>query len=233
MALGKNNQDNGKLLVLRIQNKTTDLKTGVETPLSPHQFEISEKIDGKWTVRPELESRVSGNLSKIQIEEKEYEGNPYKAFKFYLNDSETNETYLLDLRSTMVSRNLFNSLLALETFDGLQISLYNKTSKKDGKDYTNVSLWQGENMVKGKFSLDELPKPEEIKNKQGKTAYELALSRGNLQLAKLFKQNAEIDYENSYEYNIIFHIYPLFLYLVKFPPYFIIGYSVTYCPGNV
>jgi len=72
MALGKNNQDNGKLLVLRIQNKTTDLKTGVETPLSPHQFEISEKIDGKWTVRPELESRVSGNLSKIQIEEKEY-----------------------------------------------------------------------------------------------------------------------------------------------------------------
>jgi hypothetical protein len=169
MALGKtNNQDNGKLLVLRIQNKTTDPKTGVETPLSPYQFEISEKIDGRWTVRPELESRVSGHLSKIQIEDKEYEGNPYKAFKFYLNDPDSNETYLLDLRSTMVSRNLFNSLLALESFDNLQVSLYNKTSKKDNKDYTNVSLWQGENMVKGKYSLDELPKPEEIKNKQGK-----------------------------------------------------------------
>lgn len=167
MALGKSNdQLNGKLYVLRIKNNIKDKETGKEIPLLPHQFEVSEKIDGKWVVSPNLETRVSGDLVKIEVEDKEYEGNPYKAFKFFLRDGD--ETYLLDLRSTMVSRNLFNSILALNKFEQVQISLYSKKSKKDEKEYTNISLWQDGVMVKGKFSLDEIPKPEEVKNKQGK-----------------------------------------------------------------
>lgn len=167
MALGKTeSKNNNKLLVLRIKNKVKDEKTGKDIPIIPNLFEITEKIDNKWVTRPKMENNVSGTLTKIEVEDDEYEGNPYKKFKFFLSDNDTKETYLLDLRSTMLSRNLFNSILALTEFDKLSISLYKKEGK-DKQEYANIALRQNGELIKGKYSLVDLPQPEEIKNSKG------------------------------------------------------------------
>jgi hypothetical protein len=167
MALGKTNQNDGsKLLVLRIKNKTKDMATGKEIPLMPNLFEISEKIDGKWKVRPEMESRVAGDLTKIEFSKDEYEGTPYKILKLFLTDKEAGETYLIDARYTKNSRDLMNAILSLESYENLSISLYKKEGK-DKKEYSNIALWQGSNLIKGKYSLAEIPPPEEIKDSKG------------------------------------------------------------------
>lgn len=172
MALGRKSKTSDyKLVVLRIKNKTVDKATGKEIPLMPHLFEVSEKnAEGKWVKRDQLEKSVSGDLTKIEFSEDEFEGNPYKIVKAYLSVPESKETYLLDLRYTGDTRNIFNSFLALVTGENINISLYKKAGKdKSGqeKDYSNVAVRQNDVLVKGKFALDKIPKPEDIKNSKG------------------------------------------------------------------
>ena len=67
-------------------------------------------------------------------------------------------------------RNLYNSLLNLETFENVSFSLYKVKGKKEtnkDKEYSAISVWQNDNLIKGKFKNDELPKPEVITNKAG------------------------------------------------------------------
>lgn len=163
MALGNTNQQsNRKLLILKLKSKDEN-----DVSLVPNMFQISEKVGDKWVARPELEARVSGNLTKVELGEGEWNKKKYGTVKLFLEDAATDELYLLDLRYNSLSRNLFNSLSALESFDNLSVSNYKSKSKKDDKEYANISLWQGDKMVKGKVALDALPKPEVITNKAG------------------------------------------------------------------
>lgn len=172
MSLGRKSKTGDyKLVVLRIKNKTVDKVTGKEIPLMPHLFEVSEKnAEGKWIKRDQLEKSVSGDLTKIDFDSDEFEGKPYKIVKAYLSVPENKESFLLDLRYTGDTRNIFNAFLALESGKNLNISLYKKTGKdKSGqeKDYSNVAVRQNDELVKGKFTFDEIPKPEEVKNSKG------------------------------------------------------------------
>lgn len=176
MSLGKKNQgnSNNKLYVLRLKRKAINKETGKEEDIFPNAFEISEKnADGKWVAREKLETNVSGDLVRIDLGTGEWQGQEYKTAKLFLEDSESQETFLLDLRSTQLSRSLFNSLIALQTFDNLEVSNYSTVSKKNGETYANISLWQapvkdGKGvLVKGVVPLDKIPKPEEIKDKKG------------------------------------------------------------------
>lgn len=167
MALGKKamaNNDNSKLLVLRIRNSRIDPETKKEINLVPNLFEISEKVGNQWTVRPDMESAVAGDLTNVVLGEGEYEGRKYPTAKIYIKDKEENETYLLDLRFGGLTRNLFNSLVALESFNGVRISLYKRPDKKDGKEYPAVSVWQNNTLIKGE-SWDQWPKPQDIVHK--------------------------------------------------------------------
>lgn len=162
MALGNTTpQSTRKLLILKLKSKDAN-----DQSLVPNMFQISEKVDDKWTPRDKLEARVGGNLTKMELGEGTYSGKKYGTVKLYLEDPAADELYLLDLRYNNLSRNLFNSLSALESFEGLSISNY-KTTGKDGKDYAAISLWQNGKMVKGKHALDAIPKPDVIRNKAG------------------------------------------------------------------
>lgn len=167
MAIGKKNTVDGKLLIVRIVNKVKDSVTGQDVKIMPHQFQFFEKQNDKWVARTQLEGAFSGNLVRLDFEDDEFEGKPYKKVKALFNDPVEKESYLVDFRYTNLSRNIFNSLLALTTFENLGLSLYKKTSKKDNKEYANAALRQNDVMVKGKFALDAIPKPEVITSKAG------------------------------------------------------------------
>jgi hypothetical protein len=165
MALGRKKQDiEGKLLVLRI--KTKDEK---DVDIVPAVFSISHKKEnGEWEVLPKTESGVSGKIHRLDLGTGTFDKKEYKTVKLYLVDSEAKETYLLDLRYNLLSRNLYNALLNLPNLkDDVSISLYKTTNKDTNKDYSNISLWQNDALVKGKFANTELPKPEELKNSKG------------------------------------------------------------------
>ena len=164
MALGNQNQNSQstrKLLILKLRSKDEAGKA-----LVPNMFQVLEKnaADGKWVARPELQPRVSGNLVRVELDEGEYQGTKYGVVKLYLEDAAADELYLLDMRYNHLSRNLFNSLANLTSFNDLSISNYSTKSKKDGKEYANISLWQGKNMVKGKTEFTALPQPMVIKH---------------------------------------------------------------------
>jgi hypothetical protein len=168
MAIGKKKNYDGKLFIINVVSKLIDEKTNKPVPLDMAHFQVKEKVGDKWVSRPTLETQVSGDLVHIELVKGEYEGRSYDIVKLLLADEEEKENYLLDLRSNMLTRNLFNSLCNLVSFKNLSISLYKSKSKKDpSKEYTNISIWQDGNWVKNKFQVEDVPAPEEIKDRKG------------------------------------------------------------------
>ncbi len=165
MAFGKRNSGiGGKLLVFRLKSKDS-----AEVPLVPNKFQISipPAVDGgEWTVKPEYEEEFEGDLIKVDFDEGEYEKKKYDIIRLYFKDSAGEYTYLFDGRLSSVSRSLYLALCNLQTFDGVRISLYAKPDA-EGKQWTNVSVWQGDTMIKSALDWKTLPKAEITKNKKG------------------------------------------------------------------
>ena len=161
MSLKRNSFNaDGKLSVLRLRTKDAAGK-----PITP-EYAVSEKnTEGKW-VEVDTTQYVSGNLVKVEIKEKQWEGETYNTVNLYLKDGK--DLYLIDCRINMLNRSLFNAFLSLDTFENLSISTYMQKSKKDGKEYGAISLRQGEELVHWKYSQSELPKPVSVTFK-GKT----------------------------------------------------------------
>lgn len=168
MSLGKkSNLPEGELMYLRIKTKDQDDKEVI-----PAVFTVSKKNQesNKWETVPKTESAVSGDLFRIDLGKGVYQEKEYKTVKIYLRDNKENEIYILDLRYNLLSRNLFNSLVNLTSFNGVSISLYKTKGKKPenkDKEFSAIAIWQGDAIVKGKFRSEELPKPEEVKNSKG------------------------------------------------------------------
>lgn len=170
MPLGNTNtQSNKKLYILKIKTKVLDAESGKELPVVPHVFQVTEKVDGKWIARPELINQFKGDLTKIDFDKGEWDGSEYDIVKLYFNDEENQETYLWDSKANSDFRAAANSILSLDPSDtsDITISTYKTTSKKNGKDYSNVGVFQGKTHIKGRFSWDELPKPDDILDKKG------------------------------------------------------------------
>lgn len=153
MALGSTHKNNGKLFILKLRTADAEKK-----PVAPH-FEITEKVDDKWVVTGQV-NEVSGTLTKVETYEKQYEGDITPLVKVFIEDKEKNESYLLDLRYNMLSRNLFNTLISLETFGDLKIGLWER--KKDDKTYPAISLRQSDKMVNWKFEIKDLPPVDKV-----------------------------------------------------------------------
>lgn len=148
MALGKSQGNNNtKLSILKIKVKDENLK-----PVDPY-FQVTEKIDGKWTVVSSSENFVSGKITSVAHKVSTYENEDYDSFTIFLEDGD--DAFLLDLRPTMLNRSLINSLLSLTDLETpVSIQLY---TSKNG--YPSVALRQNDELIKWKYSLDEQPKP--------------------------------------------------------------------------
>lgn len=152
MALKNGGYENsGNLILVKLSQKDKeDKKT------EPH-FITSRKVYDKWVEDSENYKSISGDISKIDIVEYEYEGNPQKSVKILLRDKEANEAYLLSLRPSILGRDIFNKILGLKELDNVEISVY--TNKKG---YATSSVRQNGNLTDWKFNFVDLPKPLEI-----------------------------------------------------------------------
>lgn len=156
MALGNKNYDaNGKLFVLKIKTKNAEQQE------VPPFFQISEKVDGKWTDTGNKQTSVSGILTNIESKESEINGDIVKSVSVFLKDKD--ETYLIDIRYSILGRGILNSLISLEdSSQEIEISLY-----QNKKGYASACVRANGEILSWKFKLDELPKPDEIKDKKG------------------------------------------------------------------
>lgn len=151
--LGSNRQNDNELIILKL--KTADAE---KKPVPVH-FEVTKKVGDKWSAVAETKE-VSGTITKVETYEREWEGVVTPLVKVYLEDAEAKESYLLDLRYNMLSRNLFNTLLSLESFDGVKIGVYER--KKGDKTYPAVSVRQNDQLVNWKYKIEELPAIEKV-----------------------------------------------------------------------
>lgn len=156
--LGNKNTDSTKLLILKV--KTRDAAGKDIEPI----FQVNEKNPetGKWGPVSSTPT-VSGDLVRADVKEGEFDGQKTYNISVYLRDLELNETYLVDLKLNILSRGLLNSILNLANFKDVKISLYT-----NAKGYAAASLRQNGEMVKWKYSLNEIPPAVEVQFK-GKT----------------------------------------------------------------
>lgn len=152
-----NTQSNNKLFILKIRTQDAEKK------VVPIHFEVFAKKDEKWeSIRSDVKD-VSGSLTRLELGEKEFNGEKSPTVKLTLEDASQQESYMLDLRYSMITRSLFNSLLSLQSFDNLKVSVYQtKPKSKDEKSYAQISLRQNDEKVSWKYKLEELPPVEKV-----------------------------------------------------------------------
>jgi hypothetical protein len=158
MALTNGKFTNGPLIFLSTRsNKVVD---GEEVEVDPH-FEISRVgEDGKIARTAETATEISGDLSKIDFKEREYNEKTTKHVVLFIRDGA--DTYHLDLTYRLSTRSLFNSLLSLANPKGIEIGIY-----RNKKGFETFSVRQGGEMVKWKHELDAQPKGYKMLNKKG------------------------------------------------------------------
>lgn len=150
MALGNRNS-NGSLISLKPVFKEDG------EYVTPY-FRVRRKVDGNWVDDENGVSSVFGDLTNINIEEKDYQGKKYKEVSLFLRDNQENESYVVNLRFTVPSRSLFNAMASLEDPRNLSLSLY----KDKKKGFGRYGLWQNDELVKWKYDIEELPEAKEV-----------------------------------------------------------------------
>lgn len=151
MALQNKTASTGKLYILKIKTKdAADKKV-------PAYIQVSEKVGEKWVANGNTVNSVSGDLTKVEIREREFQGEKYNSIGLFFTDKTAKETYLLDTRFNMVSQGLFNSLFSLEAFNNVEVQVYDNKA-----GYATTSVTQDGKKVSWKYGIDELPKVKKI-----------------------------------------------------------------------
>lgn len=167
MALGNSNNHDSKytLIILR----PSFPKEGDGKP----SFTVIKKEDGAYVECGNVD-KFTGTLTKLQLGDlydtstekgkalAEKYGNS-KAVSLTFVDEATAEQYLVRFSFRLYTRAFFNSLLNVESVDNLQVALWQDAKTK----HNRISLRQGDNLVKWKYSMDDVPRPEETKNSRG------------------------------------------------------------------
>lgn len=156
MALGnKNYEANQRLYVLRLKTKNAD---GQKVP--PF-FQILEKEGDTWVPQDKTVTSVTGTLSKLELKTRKFNDEEIKSVNVYLQDGD--EVYLIDFRYSILGRGILNSIINIEDPSlPVEISVY-----ENKRGYEAGAVRSGDDLVSWKFSLDEQPKAEEIKDKKG------------------------------------------------------------------
>jgi hypothetical protein len=185
MGLGKPQRKDLKAFSLKIKTKD----------LPKPEFVVSERRGEKFEELPEREYSVSGNLIGVEPKETVWQGKTIKSVNVTLTDGD--QIYFVTVPYSNLGRGLMNSLLGLKAFGEVEISLYQTKPKTDGaKTYPAVSLRQGGEIVRWRYSMDELPKPQEITFKgetmRDFTAVEAFLAEQLKELNKVIKATAPV-----------------------------------------
>lgn len=151
MGLGKPQRKDLKAFSLKIKTKD----------LPKPEFVVSERQGDKFVELPEREYNVSGNLIGVEPKETLWQGKTIKSVNVTLTDGD--QIYFVTVPYSNLGRGLMNSLLALKSFNEVEIGLYQTKPKSDGgKTYPATSLRQAGEIVRWRYSQAELPPPDEI-----------------------------------------------------------------------
>jgi len=158
-------KSNNKFFYVKIKGLKKDEKT-------PY-FEFQQKKEEVYEVVDKKESFTGCVDGPIKIKHFQYEGKDCIEYKVSITDAEEGETYILSLGSSGITRNILNSIMSLETLiEPINISVYVNKSKKDGKEYKQVSVRNAitEEFIPWKFPILELNgMMDPIKDKKGVT----------------------------------------------------------------
>lgn len=199
--LGRNKNDNGpttNLVFLRDISSTKAAKENLEFKgkIGEPFFQISRKINGEWTIDGG-ENVFSGTLLSV-LTEKRYKGdsdkdkeniekygNPW-VLKVEVVDPDAGETYVWKTRFTIASRKAADCLLGVNLGDQIQISIGKKKSGYDSFFIRKIVDGKTEEKtVPWTYSLDEVPKAEEVKNKAGKVLQRIYTEVDDFYVAKI------------------------------------------------
>lgn len=155
---GGSNNDT-KLIVLSPKSQDKD-----KNPVKPY-FQVDFKNDeGKWETKDDKSvDRVSGRLKRVIAKIKEFKRggvvvDQKDIVQIFLEDESADETYLIDFNYKISTRRLFARLLALEDFNNVQISYW-----RDKEGYDVLTLRQNDEVVKAKYTKEEMPAPKKVK----------------------------------------------------------------------
>lgn len=147
------------------------------------QFEVKTK-EGDTNVTLEPATRVSGDLIGIRHKVFKYQNKDIESVTATLRDG--NEVYFVSLPYTYLGRNIINSLAALKSFGGVEISVYRGKPKEPGKPgFDSSAVRQGGDLVYGKYEYKDLPAIPKVK--VGKDVFSDATK-----VNELFKSEVEI-----------------------------------------
>lgn len=155
MAFGKQTQQRKDLKAFALKIKTKDLPKP--------QFQVSERQGDKFVpLAPDaggIEDTVTGTLIGVEPKETVWQGKTIKSVNATLTDND--QIYFLTIPYSNIGRGLMNSLLALTSFNDVQIGLYQTKAKVEGgKTYPAVSVRQGGEIVRWKYANADLPAPD-------------------------------------------------------------------------
>jgi hypothetical protein len=177
----------------RSLEKSLEFKGKVGEPF----FQISRKIDGKWT--PDgRENTFSGTLLSVSTEKRydeddekdkekiaKYKGNPW-VLKVEVADPDVAETYVWKTNLTIASRTAANSLLGVNLGEEVQISVGKKKSGFDSFFVRRVVDGRAEEKtVPWTYGLDEVPEAEKVTNKAGEVLQRIYTEVDDFYVAKI------------------------------------------------
>lgn len=122
-------------------------------------FEIQVKgEDGKYIPgTPPTATRVGGRLTGVRHKEIKILGNKIiKSVTVTLQDGK--ERYYISIPYTFLGRNILNSIVALTSFDNVEISVYKGKPKNPGQPgFSSSAVRQNGELVYGKYEYKDLP----------------------------------------------------------------------------
>ena len=161
MAIGNKNKnyDNKNAHFVNVVTKDAEDKD-----IKPY-FSFRKKTGDKEYTEVAKDTSFSGTLAKVLTHEREYQGVKSPRVKIIFEDGD--DSYILDMSYTILSRSLFNSLLSLESMEELILQIYQTKPNDKGKVYPQMSLRQGEKgvMIRWKYTREELPEIKKVKIK--------------------------------------------------------------------
>ncbi len=162
MAYGTQKNTNNNLKAFAFKILTKDLPAPV--------FEVKERnADGKFeTVKTETPvTNVRGNLIAVDVQSFDYKGDAIKSVRLTLQDDK--EIDFVTIPTTFLGRSICNSLLNLQAYENVSISLYSSKPKKEGdKVYASASIRQNDEIVRWKFGQSEVPAAKVVGELKGK-----------------------------------------------------------------
>lgn len=159
MSLGKQKFNNPNAKFYSVSFKTRD-KTPGKT-LDKSVFVVKARDEAGKFVEVDKVFDIGGNLIKVEPQKTEWEGKTIESMLINLVDGD--DFYAISFPYGIATRAFFNALLSLKTFEGLEIGTYmTKPKSEGGKSYPAIALRQNGELIKWKYSLDDLPKVKEI-----------------------------------------------------------------------